>query len=72
MVIAVLTHPIPFGAPDGKPVDIVCFILSSSAMLYLDVMKDLSLAFTQKELAKKLRGKVEKKEILNTLGIEGF
>jgi CIC family chloride channel protein len=67
IVIAVLHEPMYFGAFDGKPVDIVCFVLCSGAEIHQTVMRTLALAFTQKKLAEKLRGRSSSKNIAELL-----
>ena len=62
-----LSTPIPFDAPDNRPVDLVFFLLvpEQSTEEHLQLLSELAQGFSDPEFREKLRSSTDATEVLN-------
>lgn len=68
-ILARLENPVPFGSPDGQPVDLVCLVLfpRDETMNHLTALARLSRLLKKKELRRQIMGARDRDFILSVL-----
>lgn len=67
VALCYLEEPIPFGALDGKPVDILFVLVTSSSRSHLSLLSKLSAALHDEEFRAALKRRAKREEILAVL-----
>ena len=69
LLLARAAHPVPFGAPDGRPTDLFFVLVCQDDRRHLQALTHLCLMFTQTPLLGELRAAESTDEILSSLRV---